>query len=271
MARKRPKNPPIGRDDRDVTLLFDLEIAQSIGKFFDYKKEYNITKILRNSYILSIAWMIKGEKTIYCRALPDFKTYKTEKHNDYELVKFIHELVSQADHIVAHNGDAFDVKFINARFVHHRLGPPKNWPYSTKDTLKLSRRITKRHSHRLDVIARDEGLGHKLPHTGQDLWDRCEDDTYDKAAWDTMKRYNKHDVFLLDAVHSLYLPWDPKPYNVNLKTRKTFACPRCGHTHLQKVGWKYTAAGAKQRFQCMKCFGYCTDKVEKLATRITIS
>lgn len=249
------KDPPFKE------LLFDLETAPALGYFYDYSKEYNIIEILRHSFMFSVAWKWRGEEPINVKSLPDFPIYKRDKHDDRHLVKFLHDLISKANVVIGHNGDRFDIKYANSRFLFHRLSPPP--PYKTRDTLKISRKIQNVPSHRLDSLSRLYEIGHKIPNTGKDLWLRCYNG--DLSAWKDMKEYNKHDVYLLDKLMDIFDPWDKTAPNRSFITRKDFACPRCGSTHVIKQGYKYVSKGYKQRYQCVSCGGYIYDtKVEPL-------
>lgn len=219
--------------------------------------------------MLSVAWKWRGEKTIYSKALPDFPLYQRDKHDDRALVKFLHELFEEADFVIGHNGDNFDIKYSNTRFIVHRLGPPS--PKKTRDTLKLSRKFTNTASHRLDSLAQLYGIGGKLPHTGKSLWDDCEDKVYHPKSWALMKRYNEHDVYLLDGLATLLLPWDnTKTANPNLITREAAVCPKlgCGSTRNHRRGKEFVAAGYKWKYQCLSCLGWFSEKEVQPMTKL---
>lgn len=267
---KAPKRPQ-HKTRSAQTLYYDIETAPNIGEFWDVKQPYNIIRTLRYSYMLSVAWQI-NDGPIFCKALPDFPLYTRDKHDDYALVKFLHKLISDADISIGHNGDNFDDKYSNARFIHHRLGPPS--PRKTRDTLKLSKRVTKQVSHRLDELARYYGIGSKLPHTGKHLWEEVTDKVYHPKAWKTMREYNKHDVYLLKEVATLLLPWDnTKTTNPNLITRKAAVCPKlgCGSTLNHRRGKEYVTGGYRWKFQCLSCLGWFTEKEIQKMTKLVYS
>jgi DNA polymerase III epsilon subunit-like protein len=66
------------------------------------------------------------------KGLCDYKTFKKDKTNDKELVTELWELFNEADILIAHNGDRFDRRKSNTRFLKHHLTPPQ--PYQTIDT-----------------------------------------------------------------------------------------------------------------------------------------
>ena len=192
-------------------------------------------------------------------ALPDYPGYKKDKENDGALVKHLHEFLDQADVVIAHNGDNFDIKKCNARFIFHGLTPPS--PYQTVDTLKIARRHFEFDSNRLDALAKYFGIGGKLPHTGKHLWLGCM--SGDLKAWKMMRQYNVHDVDLLEEVYEKLRPWSTNHPNFNLYTRET-ACPVCQGKKFQKRGHLMTRTGQKPRLQCTTCGKWSLGLLEKL-------
>lgn len=230
-------------------LLFDIETALSKGYFFDLYKEGNIVEIESSWYMLSFSWKWLGEKTTHVAALPDFPGYAKNKSCDKALVTKLHELFSEADIVVAHNAARFDVRKSNARFVVHGMIPPET--YKVVDTLRIAKRHFKFDSNRLDDLGQLLGVGRKLAHTGKKLWLDCQ--VHDiPSAWVKMKRYNKQDVNLLEAVFLKLRPWATTFPNLTHYTRAE-ACPVCLSKKLAPTGFAYVASGKKQRFTCQSC------------------
>lgn len=215
--------------------------------------------------MLSFAIKKLGDKKITTYALPDFKGYKANKEDDYKLVQKLWEYFDKADCLIAHNGDGFDIRKANARFIYHRLLPPS--PYVTIDTLKIARRHFKFDSNRLDALAQHLHIGKKLPTTGFDTWKGCM--TGDKKAWDLMCKYNAHDVELLERVYTVLRPWAKNHPNMNLITRKD-GCPKCTSTRIKREGHRYTMMGAAQRYSCLTCGAWFTGEIEKLSDKIKL-
>ena len=113
--------------------------------------------------------------------------------NDFFLVKDLRDLFDEADVLIAHNGDRFDIRKAQARMIRYNMKPPSR--YQTIDTLKAARKHFQFDSSRLDALGQYLGLGRKLPTTGFNLWKRTM--AGDRKAWAIMKRYNKHDVEIL--------------------------------------------------------------------------
>ena len=245
-------------------LLIDIETAPSLGWYFDKYKENNILEVEQDWYIISFAykWYKKGKIEVF--ALPDFPLYKRDKKSDYQLVAKIYELLEAADIVIGHNGDKFDIKKINARLIFHRFTPPA--PYKTADTLKIARRVQDSGSNRLDSLARYYGIGRKLPHTGTHLWLSCL--RGDPKAWDNMRKYNKHDVHLLDKLYPLLLPWAPTHPNLTLYTGRLATCPRCLGASLQKRGYRVYHTRIYQGYYCKDCGYYPTGEPIQIKANI---
>ena len=228
--------------------FIDIETAPSLGWVWG-KWEQNVIDFKKDWYMLSFAYKWAGDKKVTTHGLIDYSGYRADKENDQHLVQDLWKVFDAADILIGHNGDAFDIRKSNSRFLTHRLAPPS--PYKTVDTLKIARRAFKFDSNKLDDLGRYLGIGRKLPHTGFNLWQGCM--TGDPVAWKLMKKYNGHDVELLEKIYYAIRAWAPVHPNVN---KGEVACPKCGSTHVQKRGFSYTLLRQKQRFQCLNCSGW---------------
>lgn len=249
-------------------LLLDIETSPGLGWFFDFKKEYNIVEVKQQPFLLSIAWQWLGDDSIHVKTIRDFneKAEYTDE-DDYDLCNLIHELFGKADVIVAHNGNQFDVKFINARLIKHRFTPPS--PYQTADTLTMHRSIASVPSHRLDYLARYYGIGHKLPHSGKDTWLGCLRN--DKTSWNTMVRYNRHDVLLLRELYLLIRGW-PKTHPNLARITGNRVCPRCHSKNIimRKRHLKYVMTRQVSRYSCNDCGRWFLGESEPLDTKLVM-
>ncbi len=180
----------------------------------------------------------------FTRALPDFR----KSNNDRYLISDIWKLLNEADVVIAHNGDKFDLRRLNSRFVKWGLLPPA--PYHTIDTLKISRRIFGFPSNRLDDLCEYLGIGKKINTGGFDLWRGCMSN--DSLSWEHMKRYNEHDVELLEGLYYRLLPWITNHPNQS----EGISCPKCGSTNLQSRGLAHTITRDYKRYQCTDCGGW---------------
>jgi DNA polymerase elongation subunit (family B) len=199
-------------------------------------------------YILSFAWKWAHEKRVVTHALPDFPSYSRDKECDKQLVEKLWELMDEADIIIAHNGDAFDAKKANARFVVHGLRPPS--PVKTIDTLKIARRHFKFSSNRLNDLGGYLNLGKKLPHTGAHLWFGCM--AGDEKSWRIMRKYNAQDVTLLCRVYERLKPWAANHPNLTI-WNDIEGCPVCQSRRVQRRGVMVKVAAKRHRYQCNDC------------------
>src|SRR3990167_899332 len=220
--------------------LFDIETTPNLGWTWG-KYEQDVIEFEQQSYMLcfSVKWLNSPKIETY--SLPDFSTWQKEvkdksriwyKHDDKELVMKLWQVMGEADVIVAHNGNDFDLKYTRGRMLVHELNPPPE--SKTVDTLKLARRHFKFPSNKLDDIGRDLDVGRKLPHTGFHLWLGCM--RGDPDCWKLMQRYNKQDVALLERVYLKIRPWATNHPNINIFKEEPppTACPKCGSSHIRR-------------------------------------
>jgi RNase_H superfamily len=239
-------------------LLFDIENAPSLGWFYDLWKEGNIVGTEAEQYFLSFAYKWRGGK-VQAFSLPDFKGYKPGSEDDEKLIRELWKLFDEADILIAHNGDAFDVKKANARFAFYNLPPPS--PYKTVDTLKVARRYFKFTSNKLDELGNYLGYGRKLAHTGFHLWKGCM--TGDPKSWKHMVQYNKRDVVLLEQIYDHFLPWIQNHPNLSV-IKEITGCPNCASPHINKRGTGFSNRTKVQRYQCKDCGAWSTGKINAI-------
>ena len=236
--------------------LFDVENAPSLGYFWGKKWETNIVGVKNPWYMLSFAYKWLGEKKTHVKALCDYPLYDANLENDFWLIKDLHALFDEADILIAHNGNRFDIKKVNARFLRYNMAPPK--PYKTIDTLLVARTHFLLESNRLDDLAKYLGFGGKLQHTGFDLWQRVM--AGDPKAWNLMKRYNKRDVELLEQIYLKLRAYMPRHPNLGIYDDRERHCPTCNEYSLIKKGFKVAISRKYQQFQCRNCGHWSTSK-----------
>lgn len=236
---------------REPAIAFlDIETAPIRGLSWEIY-DTNLIHVEEPTFILCYAIKWKGQKKVATHALCDFPLYKKDKSNDIDLIRKLWDDLDSADIVIAHNGDAFDIKKINARFLVHGLQPPT--PFKTVDTLKIARRHFRFDSNKLDNIGRYLQVGRKLAHTGKDLWLGCMRGEPD--AWRLMRRYNARDVELLESVYEKLKAWSPgHPVLTSyLAPSPRVACPTCTSTNTHRRGWNVARHKKTPRFQCQDC------------------
>lgn len=230
--------------------FLDIENAPNLGWTWD-KFEQNVIAFKTPWFMLSYAVKWKGEKKIHVRALCDYPDYKKDKENDKSLVEDLRDVFDRADIIIAHNGDRFDIRKSNARFIANGLLPPST--YKTIDTLKIARRYFKFTSNSLNELAATLDCGAKLPNEGFHLWKSCMEG--DPAAWVKMKKYNAHDIVLLEKVYARLAPWHKSHPDITLYGEKSDRphCPACASDKMQRRGFEILLKRRRYRYQCQDC------------------
>ena len=226
----------------------DIENSPNLGYIWG-KYEQNVIAYDREWNMMSFAYQWEGEKKVHCYALPDFPRYKKDRFDDSQLVGKLWEVFDEADIIIAHNGDRFDIRKSNTRFMKHDFIPPSH--YDSIDTLKAARKIGFFNSNKLGDLATFLGIGQKLKTGGFDLWLDCQ--AGDEAAWAKMRRYNKQDVALLREVYYKLRPWMKNHPNITLDEDKPMLCPACGSADVMPRGWRYLKSYVRRQYRCMDC------------------
>jgi hypothetical protein len=259
---------PARSAQKDGARILCIDIETFPMLFYAWQPwEARALKVVENTSMASWSakWLHGPQIT---RCLADYKGYKPGSRDDKKLCAELWPLLDEADIVVAHNADRFDVKKINYRFMIHNLGIPS--PYKTVDTLKEVKRISGHDENRLNELCRQHGIGQKLRTGGAELWFDCLGGK--PAAWARMKRYNARDVFpLLEKWYLFLRPWITT--HPNLGTYSGVAsCPKCGSVKVQSRGVQRTATRAYQRMQCQACGGWSrgTESIEGRASLVNV-
>lgn len=209
-------------------------------------------KVLKRRMACSISWQWYPKKKVEVIALPDYGGYNPVIWDNRKMIKEFGQVLAEADVVVGHNVDEFDDKMVNTDiFLNHLPVPP---PHRTIDTLKVLRGRFRLNSNKLGDVCEELGIGKKLPHQGFATWEGCMNG--DPKAWDTMRRYNKHDVSpLLRGLYEFERPWIRN--HPNMAVGLSMRCPTCKHPELSSDGWRYTQSLAYIRMICHACRSRC--------------
>lgn len=179
--------------------------------------------------------------------------YKSEFHDGKgDMLGHLWDLLDEADAVVHYNGASFDVKHVNREFLLAGLAPPS--PYAQIDLWRTVRSRFKFMSNKLDSVAGELGIGHKVAHEGFGLWKKCL--AGDAKAWGRMRRYNVGDVRLTEDLYTRLRPWIKGHPSGNLVDGTGHVCPTCGSSNLHKRGFHRTSVSSTQRYQCNECMSY---------------
>ena len=232
-------------------LFFDIETSPNIGLFWSsgYRLTVSHENIIKERSIICICYKWADEKEVYSLTWD-------KNQNDKKLLQEFIKIVNEADELIGHNSDKFDLPWIRTRCLYHRIPVFPN--YSTLDTLKNARSKFKFNSNKLDYIAKFLGVGEKI-HTGYDLWKKIVLEK-DKEALSQMVEYCKNDVTILEKVYkelSNYMP--AKTHHGILQGQGKCSCPECGSTNMIFSKKRLTATGIPRiQLQCKNCGKYHT-------------
>jgi uncharacterized protein YprB with RNaseH-like and TPR domain/predicted RNA-binding Zn-ribbon protein involved in translation (DUF1610 family) len=175
--------------------------------------------------------------------------------DDYNVVKKLRDVLSEADVCVHHNGDKFDIKKLNWRIIYHKL-PPLS-PLSQVDTLKEIKKVSAASSNRLDFLG-EQLVGQGKLQTTPGLWHDAMNGK--RKAIKEMVEYNKIDVVRLEEVYLRLLPYfKTHPHLGVLEGKPRHSCPKCGSIDIIKHKVRVTASGnQRQQVQCQDCGSYHT-------------
>ena len=224
------------------------------------KWEQNVIAFVREKMMCSVAWKWLGEKKVHCLALPDFPGYNPKKYNNSLLVEKFYKEYIKADVVIAHNAFRFDEPMLRSEFIKNGLKPPP--PHKVIDTLRIARQQFKFNSNKLDDLGELLGVGRKVQHEGFGLWLGCMEGNM--RSWKKMIRYNIQDVKLLENVYLSIRSWATNHPNLNDYSGEKY-CPGCQSKNLFLQGFRVTASGKKQRYQCKDCGKWSADSGRRIA------
>lgn len=244
------------------TLLFDIETSlQPVAVFQLAGNDWiDPSNILAERHLVSVCWKWLGEDKIYSVSLlDDPKRFSKDPHDDKYVCKVFHAVLMEADCLVGHNSDSFDIKYLKTRMLIH--GMPTLPPITSLDTYKVLKQNFMLNSNKLDYAGHILGLGRKKS-TPKGLW--LDVLSGSRKAIKVMVDYNRRDVTLLEDVFKKLQPYIP-----NHISRELFGlggCPRCGSHKIQSRGVHRAISKVYQRFQCQKCFGWFREYKSSIKT-----
>jgi len=225
-------------------LILDIETAPMLVRSYGlWNQNISTGFIVKDWYMLSFAAKWAGDKKFY------YKDTRDTHEDDSEVAKFAWNLMNQADVIVGHNSDRFDLKKLNTRFLKHGLKPLGK--KRTVDTLKIAKKYFAVSSNKLDYIAKFLGIEGKRKspkYSQQEMWNLCCEGV--KDAFKENEKYNKQDIVVTENVFDVLKTWDE---SLNLQAfYGEFVCT-CGGTKFVKDGFNRTKNTVKQRYRCVDC------------------
>jgi hypothetical protein len=244
---KLPKSNKVGLK----RLYFDLETSPNIVYSWNIGYKLNIShdNIINERAIICACYKWEGEDKVHYLVW--------NKGDDGELIYRLYDVLMEADEIIGHNSDSYDVKWFRTRCLFHGI---LNMPeFKTIDTLKLSRRNFRFNSNKLDYIGQFLGLGKKLETGGFGLWKDIIANNNPESL-NKMVTYCKQDVLLLEKVYNKLEGYSkPKTHIGLLAGNGKCSCPKCASNNYKLSKTRYSATGLeKKQLQCLDCSSYYT-------------
>ena len=242
--------------DRPKILVFDIETAPITQYIWSYWQKFHQKEMtVSDWYCLSYAAKWYGEDEVFYEDLRGI----VEAEDDTTILAGIHKLLCEADVVITQNGNSFDIKKLNARFLIQGFDKPT--PFKKIDTLLIAKKEFGFTSNKLDYMTDTLNTKYKkLKHgkfPGFELWKECLD--RNPEAWDEMEEYNRHDTLALEELYKILIPWDNN-INFNLYHDEVDHICKCGGISFMKNGFYYTAASKFQKFRCKGCGAETRDK-----------
>lgn len=182
-------------------LVFDIETAQMKVKVWQLRGNEYIepTRIIDDWFM--VCW---AGKWLNGKSIGDKITSREAKTcNDKRIIKSLWSALNEADIVIGHNLDSFDIRKANTRFLKYGLQLPQY--FKTIDTLKVLRKNFRISSNKLDYACKFIGLDGKLSTGGIELWDMSE--LGNEQALSKMLRYCSNDVKITEKLFLKLMPY----------------------------------------------------------------
>jgi len=221
-------------------LIYDIETSYNIVKSFriGYNKTLTPNDIIKERAIICVSYKWLGSDEVVNIAWD-------KNQSDKKLLEQFIPIMNQADLLVAHNGDKFDMKFIKGRAFKHNL--PMHVNYVQFDTYKVARKKFDINSGKLDYIAKYLELSYHKIKVDMELWDRVILERSPEAL-DEMVEYCNRDVFVLEDVYNAMANWEhPKVHAGVILTEDRISSPYSGSKNIELTKTTSTTRGTLKR------------------------
>ncbi len=223
-------------------MIWDIETSPNVVWTFNigFKVSLGPNLIKEERKIICICWKWEGESETY-------ELHWDKNQDDKEMLRKFVEVASEADEMIAHYGDGFDMPWFRTRCLIHGLTPLP--AYKTVDTKAWASKYFYFNSNKLDYLGKVLGHGQKIK-TDWSWWQ----DIMEKkpGALEKMVHYCRRDVTLLEKVWTrLRFCVAPKTHSGVFSGGSKWSCPHCASEHVIKEKTRITASGNRQHQ--MKC------------------
>lgn len=215
-------------------LLFDIETTNLAADF---------------AQLLCVGHKWLGQKKVTCPRID--RSQRNFRTAEKQLLKDFLAVYETADVVVTYNGKMFDVPFLQAKALEHRLPPMPNPSHvdlywTAKHNLRISRKS-------LQNLAYYLGVKHeKTPVEGR-IWVDAMMGV--PSALNYIVKHCKADVLVLEDVYDRLRPYVRQ--HPRIMASHLGHCRYCGSTHLQSRGRYITRMKSDyKRVQCQGCGGW---------------
>lgn len=208
-------------------------------------------------YMAAAKWM--HEKKVMIR--------DTEKafdpYDDKEVVRWLCELLDEADIVVGQNVQKFDLRKIRARAIMHGLKPFRE--PQVVDTLLMGREVAQFTSHKLEYLSDKLTKTKKSKHKafpGFEMWLAIIDKN--PRAYKESRDYNRDDVLSTEELYKVLRPWARRHPNVaQYYDDEKCRCPRCGSDKVLAGGHIHRGVSTYIEMTCLDCGGHSRTRFTK--------
>jgi DNA polymerase elongation subunit (family B) len=231
-------------------LTFDIETAPCKAYIWSqFSKYIPVENIISDWYIMSVAAKFLHEDEVHYWD----KRENWDDEDDSLILKNIWSLLDKADIVVTQNGDKFDIKKLNSRFLANEMKPSS--PFKSVDLLKVDKRkfghTSNKLSYKTDKFCKKYKKLHHEKFPGMKLWTECLKGNME--AWQEMEDYNIHDTLSTEELYLIYLPWIDNHPNINLHYEDKLTRCRCGSLDMEHNGYAYTNLSKFDLYTCNDC------------------
>lgn len=232
-------------------LFFDIETGYYILKIRawqlkNFNKYFNYDDIVREKEIVCISYKWQYEDKVHTL---DWR------NGEKQMLKDFIKVLGEADEVIGHNGDKFDLRFLRARCLYH--GVLMFPTYRTLDTLKKSRSSFLFASNALNYLLKYTEVGEKVEHEGMPMWKKVieGDKEESEEALKKMIEYCEGDVIGLADYYAVISPFITHNNNFAVLTGgNKWDCPECGSKHVQMHHTYTTSMGIiRRQMKCNDC------------------
>lgn len=220
-------------------LLLDLELTYAIYYAFPSKKPQFLSakQIKQHQSCICAAWKWLDQVSV--------QSISTATGNDFAIAKKLHSVMTEADIIVAHNADAFDIRHANTLFINHGLGPIPDT--KSIDTLKVARKYFSFAGNDLDSLSKRFGGKGK-----SDKPDWVKLTERDKKEIAKATKYCEDDVRELERVFIAIRPYIRKIPHLKIVGAPK-ECPCCLSKRVVSRGTGFDGVRLYKRMKCQEC------------------